>query len=370
MTTATATAAPPRPPRQTVHLWEPGDVIAALPPLIGFHPTDSLVILYLVDRARLEIQRVLRADLPSPAGEEEFIAFACDNILESGATSVQLCVIGGDTRTAAQPEESGTVVALPTRPPRRALVLALTQVLRKQGIEVMESLWAESTRHNASWQDYEHPENTGAVPDPDASLLTVATVAAGGITYNSREELAKNLEGEEQALNRRSCRLDWHTDHTIPGGGPTPAAGIRAIQAELKNIADGSFTVTDNLIVRLALALNDHRVRDVALTMTLREEAGDAAERLWLELTRETPAPECAEPATLLAFAAYRRGDGVLANIALEHATKAQPSHMLASLLGRAIDAGLPPKDVLTAVNNTHRLGMDIVIPQQSTPVD
>lgn len=369
MTTATAT--PLRPSRPTtVKLREPGDVIAALPPLIGYHPDDSLVVLYFANSDDLEIQRVLRAPLPEVADEEDLIAFVCDNILSSGATAVQLCVIGGGTRTPAPPTEPGEpapVVALPTRPPRRALVLALTQVLHKQGVEVMESLWAEHTRHNALWQDYEHPDLTGVVPDPDVSLLNVATVASGGVTYDSRETLVNSLRGEERALKRRSCRLDWHADNTVPGGMPTAGAGIRAIQAELKNIADGSFKITDNLVVRLAIALNDHRVRDVALTMTLGAESGQAAERLWLELTRETPAPECAEPATLLAFAAYHRGDGVLANIALERAEQAQPGHMLASLLGRAIDAGLPPKDVLAAINNSQRPGMDLVVPTQAT---
>lgn len=368
MTTATAT--PLHPPGQTtVNLREPGDLIAALPPLIGYHPTDSIVVLFLNDAKKMRIRCVLRAPLPLPEDEDELVSLLCDNVLNSEVPVVQLCVIGG-AGTSLPGKESGTVVALPTRPPRRALVLKMTQLLRGQGVEVVESLWAESTRHNATWRDYAHPEITGLVSDPDVSLLAVATIASGGITYDSREALVNSLRGDEKDLARRSKALDKLTDDMIPRELPSTAAGIRAVEAELKNIVDGSFAVSDELVIRLARMLGDHQVRDAALQLTLTPRHSAAAERLWLELTRETPPPERAEPATLLAFAAYHRGDGVLANVAVQQAQQAQPGHMLSELLSRAIAAGLSPKDLVTAVNAPERPDLDRVVPQRREPED
>ena len=70
------------------------------------------------------------------------------------------------------------------------------------------------------------------------------------------------------------------------------------------------------------------------------------AERLWLELTRSCPAPERAEPACLLAFYAYQRGDGGIASIALDAAEEACPGHALGKLLRGALSAGLPPEEM------------------------
>jgi hypothetical protein len=68
-----------------------------------------------------------------------------------------------------------------------------------------------------------------------------------------------------------------------------------------------------------------------------------AAEQLWAALCRETPDPEAAEPAALLAVSALLRGDGALANVALDRAEQAWPGHAFARLLRGAADAGLRP---------------------------
>ncbi|WP_034239994.1 DUF4192 family protein, partial [Saccharomonospora iraqiensis] len=77
-----------------------------------------------------------------------------------------------------------------------------------------------------------------------------------------------------------------------------------------------------------------------------------AAERLWLALSRNTPAPHRARPLTLLAYSAYVRGEGVLAGMALSEALEADPEHVLAQLLSRALDHALPP-DTLARLATT-----------------
>ena len=61
---------------------------------------------------------------------------------------------------------------------------------------------------------------------------------------------------------------------------------------------------------------------------------------------RETPDPEAAEPAALLAACALLRGDGALAGIALDQAEQAWPGHRLTGLLRAAWQAGMSPDQV------------------------
>ncbi|NUT46190.1 MAG: DUF4192 domain-containing protein [Saccharothrix sp.] len=103
--------------------------------------------------------------------------------------------------------------------------------------------------------------------------------------------------------------------------------------------------LTDHEVADLAVALSDYTVRDACIATT----AGDhalAAEKLWTDLTRQFPAPERAEPATLLAFSAYLRGDDVLAAVAVECAESAFPDHRLAELLRAALEVQMPPTKV------------------------
>ncbi|HEY0637743.1 MAG TPA: DUF4192 domain-containing protein, partial [Pseudonocardiaceae bacterium] len=104
----------------------------------------------------------------------------------------------------------------------------------------------------------------------------------------------------------------------------------------------GRLPAGDDEVVRLAVALTDPVVRDRSMKLCLGETA-DAAERLWQALTRLTPAPEVAEPATLAAVSAYLRGDGALAGIALERAEEAWPGHNLSTLLRFVLAQGVPP---------------------------
>jgi hypothetical protein len=97
--------------------------------------------------------------------------------------------------------------------------------------------------------------------------------------------------------------------------------------------------------------LADPAVRDIGLELTLGVEA-HAAEALWVECTRRAPSPFDATPATLLAVSAWLRGDGAMANIALERALDSDPECVLARMLQAALMSCTPPgrlREVLRA---------------------
>lgn len=136
-------------------------------------------------------------------------------------------------------------------------------------------------------------------------------------------------------------------------GSPRRAAGAGAagptchalVEDALADAAAGRLCLDDARVVALALALSDLEVRDAALARCAGADA-DGAEHLWAALVRETPDPEAAEPAALLAACALLRGDGALAGIALDRAEQAWPGHRLTGLLRAVWAAGMPPERV------------------------
>jgi hypothetical protein len=101
----------------------------------------------------------------------------------------------------------------------------------------------------------------------------------------------------------------------------------------------------DDEVARIAWSLRQPEVRDWALLLSLGEDA-TAAEALWTECARRAPSPLDAFPASLVAVSAWLRGDGALANIALDRALDSEPGNPLAGLLADALAACLAPRDL------------------------
>lgn len=310
-----------------IRLSDPSELIAAIPHLLGFHPRDSVVLLAL-HGSRIGV--TLRADLvdndQAPLLAEQLLP----PIARQRPTGVALIVIGGD----ATPDGG---------PPHRALVDAVERVLTGAGLPVVHAVWTAQTVRGAPWRCYSDLSCVGAVADPTTSPLAAATVAAGAVTFGSREELVKLLAPEDAAaLQRRAALLDA-ADAEHPMSARLVARRLAQVKHLHRAVAAGDLVLSDATIAEVASALCDHRVRDACLPWCSGPGAA-AAEQLWLSLVRATPAPERAEPAALLALTAYLRGDGALAGVALEAALQACPQHSLSGLLRAALDAGLPPE--------------------------
>ncbi len=319
-----------------IRLSDPAELIAAVPHLLGFHPHDSVVLLALHGK-RLGL--TLRADLvdnvQAPLLAEQLLA----PIVRQRPTGVALVVIGGDLTPDGAEEQQ--------RPPHRALVDALDDMLTNAGLPLVHAAWTAEIVRGAPWHCYDDPLCAGTVSDPAASPLAAATVAAGAVTFSSREEMAALLDGEDPAaLQRRAALLDA-ADADHPMSPKLIGQRLAQLEALHRAAAAGDVVLSDSVVAEVASALCDHRVRDACLPWCTGSGAV-AAERLWLALVRATPAPERAEPAALLALVAYLRGDGALAGVALDAALQACPQHSLSGLLRAALDGGLPPEVLRT----------------------
>jgi hypothetical protein len=310
-----------------IRLSNPSELIAAVPHLLGFHPHDSVVLLALHGR-RLGL--TLRADLvdndQAPLLAEQLLL----PIARQRPTGVALVMIGGNPT----PDDD---------PPHRTLVNALDDVLTGAGLPVVHAAWTAQTVRGAPWRCYDDPLCAGTVADPMTSPLAAATVAAGAVTFGSREEMAELVAAEDPAALQRRAVLLGAADAEHPMSTRLVGQRLAQLQELHRAAAAGDLALNDSIVAEVASALCDHRVRDACLPWCTGPGAA-AAERLWLALVRATPAPERAEPAALLAFTAYLRGDGALTGVALDTALHACPQHSLSGLLRAALDEGLPPE--------------------------
>jgi hypothetical protein len=347
-----------RPGRDTplppLHLRGDGELVATIPAVLGFHPRRSLVLLATGGDSGHRLGLVLRVDLPPPENAESVAQLAVRGLLQDSPASAVVVVVTDEHHGAG--------------PPQRALVRLVVAALREHGVPAHTVLWAEGTVEGARWVAYapdgrEHA--SGRLPDPSTTPYAVAAVTSGRILRSEREALERLVEpADPERVRRREELLLGAVDRAVRGGVRADpehdepliedvllddgrAAGLALLHDALADAESGRLALHeerhDGRVVALAAALTHHPVRDTALRWCIGPSAG-AAEQLWTALVRESPDPEAAEPAALLAVSALLRGDGALANVALDRAERAWPGHRLSALLRVAAQAGMRPE--------------------------
>ncbi|PRX46453.1 uncharacterized protein DUF4192 [Prauserella shujinwangii] len=323
----------------TVSLRDPGQLLAALPHLLGFRPADSVLVVAHGGRSGRRVGNVVRADLPRPDGVADLAQVLRASILAGDVAAATVAVVGGGKARGR------------AGPPWRDLVDAVAEAFAHAGHHVAHSLWVPEISAGARWHCYHDPACTGRMPDPASSVMAAVAAHQGMVTYPSREEMERQLApADPAALARRSALLDAELEVLGARSSPEQAReqGLARVRAALGKALAGQLTFTDEEVAGLALALSVPEVRDACLATAVPtgESRALAAERLWLALVRETPAPERAQAACLLAYSAYVRGEGALAGMALENALTAHPGHVLAGLLHQALRHAVPPSRI------------------------
>jgi hypothetical protein len=322
----TPSSAPP-----VLRVTDVAELVATVPVLLGFRPSESLVLICTGGPSGRRLGLTLRIDLPPP-GHVAVLA-------EQVATSL----LAGDPAGAVL-----VVYAAGDGPVRRDVVAAVDAALAARGVPVRTAVWAERAGSGAAWACFDGC-CSGVLPDPGATAAAAEAVAAGHVVRADRAALERLVAPTDPvALLRREERLVATT-----GVRPddAPAALARLVRA-LEESAAGEFRATDDAVVALAVALTHPRVRDRVLLRCAEAhaEAGAAAtapaEGLFALLCRELPDPEAAEAAALLAACALLRGDGALANVALARAERSWPGHRLTGLLREAAERAVHPREL------------------------
>ncbi|WP_433799082.1 DUF4192 domain-containing protein [Actinomycetospora sp. CA-084318] len=324
-----------------VPISDPADLVASIPPLFGFTPEESLVVLGMhgPDRSR-RLGASLRIDLGDDPADDVVLADAArDRLAPTGPDAIVVVVV-----SAGPPGADG-------RPPGARLVDAVTDAFAELRIPLIGATWAERIAAGAPYRCFERCDCSGTLPDPGGTRTAAETTALGRITYGSRDEMAAALAPGPGAGSRRRRELVDDAleaavlDRELSG----PAAALRDLEAVRRAVAEvaAGGVLAEEEIARLAVALCDPRVRDICLGFAAGcDDAVDpaAAEELWRVLVRAVPEPEVAEPATLLAFASLDHGGGATLTTALERARRADPDHRLSGLLTTMLAAGQTPE--------------------------
>ncbi|MFB9725194.1 DUF4192 domain-containing protein [Haloechinothrix salitolerans] len=338
--------------RQTpvITLTGVGDTLAAIPHLLGFHPTDSVMLLSGTQRGA-PLSRTMRADLPPDHLVDVVAHDITASLADDDVSSALLVIVGGHDGCAEGGAASGGVRggdgSAGELPPCARLVDALRRNLAVLGVTEVAAYWVPEIAADVWYRSYDDATRTGVVSDPASSVLAAEFASRGYVTYGSRAELASLLapDGESELARRAELIETLRADvvETWPR-----AARVAVVRDALSAAGEGDLAFSDRQLATLAIVLADVEIRDACLATALPPDSdlAFAAASLWGELTRALPAPERAIPACLAGYAAYMGGNGVLAAIAFDAALDADPDHTLAGLLDRALRHGFPPRQL------------------------
>ncbi|WP_433755790.1 DUF4192 domain-containing protein [Nocardia sp. CA-135398] len=338
-----------------LHVDEPGELIAAVPAMVGFTPQRSLVVAVLASspdpqRAPI-IDAVVRFDLPPASGPRrgQSAAYA--------RSVMQICAAAGASEVLA------VIVDDRVREPRRTrghsaagigpwgtLIAGFTRWLAQQEVFLAGAWEVGAIEAGQRWWSLLDANHHGALPDPATSMVTVAHVLAGRPIRRTRSELTDLLTPDTELAQQVTAHLDAaltlarqrHTEAVRQGDPDRYQRGaLELVLSQIANIDSGAvLSATD--CAELAAAVRDRMVRDALLALAVGDHA-TAAENLWIVLARACSGSDRADAATLLGYSAYIRGDGPLAGIAVHAALDADPTHSLARLLEISLRTGMRP---------------------------
>ena len=315
----------------TISLRSAADMLAAIPYLLGFHPTDSIVVLGL--RAA-SVAFEARLDLPDVTDAVPFARRLAAIVARQHITRALLAGYG--TETAITP-----------------VIRATRTELTRRRIDVPEAVRATDGRYfSYTCHDPACCDPTGTPYDVSSTVVAATATVAGLTVVGSREDVAARLDpiGGAAALAMREAALkaDVRLCSMLSAADGPPdqqvviAAGKEAVDAAILRSTYGG-RLSDDEVAWLGLLLVNVTVRDHAW-MRVGEDLTLHVE-LWTDLLRRVE-PELAAPvATLLAFASWRNGGGAIASIALERALTADPNYTMAQYLSAAFDHGLSPTE-------------------------
>lgn len=304
----------------------PHDLLAAVPFLIGYHPTDSLVIISVKNDA---LEMAMRIDYPinPPEGTYQLLV----SHLKRDHAEAALVV-------AYEPSnaQNGTEV-----------LQELADAISKEEIPVRELMlvsknrWRSMLCHDASCC----PAEGNPIEDFQNSRIAAEQVANGKVLpFSNSEGLSHSISATELANDLNWCAkvIGFRIDVDDPELNIKQRDGAEAILLLADFYIQAGFSRDLDLMARVIGRLSDIQVRDYALGCHSPETL-DAYLKMWRDLMRIAPPKFVAPVASLFAAISYENGEGALAHRALDRAIEDDPEYSLSRLLRRIFSSGWPP---------------------------
>ena len=321
----------------------PDGLPAAVPHLLGFHPSRSLVLVG-VEPDTLRVRVTLRFDLPDPVVDPIHAADAWTSTFgalhQAGAVRTIVLVYPG-------PDEDPWLAPWPHALPRGALVSAFADELTDAGLRPIDAVCVVGDRVRSYWCDSDTccPPAGRTVPLSASLAVEAEMVGLGSAPLESREALGATLDPlplDDPLVELLAQTLRARRDRVHE----SDLDAARTSLAWLAGQSRGDVLHDLDSFVDLVLVCSRVRSRDLllrALTVDAGAEVRLAAREWLVEAVRSVPDEYVAPVASVLAVCAWMRGEGAAARVAVERALEVDPAYSLAGLLSAALDAGTPP---------------------------
>ncbi|MFC9267146.1 DUF4192 domain-containing protein [Streptomyces zhihengii] len=358
-----------RPDAQQITLRSPAELADALPYMMGFQPSDSIVLVALHGRRGRFGGRV-RLGIPRSPAEWSPVA-----------EQLAGCLVHGSERRGERPD--GMVVFLCRDPEPgeggervmerlRPLAQRLRTACGALDVPVLEALCVSGGRF---WS-YCCPDARCCPPEgtplalPGTSVMAAAAAYAGVRVRGSQKEMEARLaprsfsgvaaqtralddagaallsraleESGRRAIAVETLDLARRLMDRLARSSPGEGAGVSAAAAD----AEDDRVISAREAAALILGLQDRRTRDRAAQWM---EGADAvpALRLWRALARRCAGlyqAHAAAPLTLAGWVSWATGDEPSARVALGLALRTDPGYVFAQLLHQACNEGIDPE--------------------------
>jgi Domain of unknown function (DUF4192) len=347
------------------HLHGRQELTEATPHLLGYHPTDSLVVFGLGapdwSTGGSDIEMMVRIDLAdacTPDALEYLMSAAA-----SADTEQLVVLVYGPSAGPLPPRWRAEVGLLP----HDELIEEVQAVAADKGIRVVAAMYVCGMR----WWCYQPcgetrccPADGSPVAGSDAALkVAYAGLAAlpdrAALEETFRPFASPQQEGMEAALVAAQQELlDAGRARDLNRWRAGTLVHLRAVFDRLSSTAEVPW-LADRVAGRLLVGLTDESIRDAAW-MWLEKDAGGRwrnADQLWRQLARRSPEQYRVPPLFLGAWACWRGGDGIHARAGLERALAIDPSYQGALLLLSAMFRWPNPKGLPSLARRSRRPG-------------
>lgn len=300
-------------------ITSPSQIAAALPHLLGFHPRESLVVLWMAEDTLVVAQR---ADLEPTMASRDFVDAFLAPTAHIAATCAVAIVVTADGESTR-----GLEIEL-----RRRCRVSLRSVLVVQGSRVRESSrqgecgpWIWISAADRTWARENFP---GTEPQPHRAAI-VREMAPNVPPNVPPKEVAAGGRGES------------------PKSGEIHAPGFTAGAIEtLVRMFSGHPAGWRSSLVGDGAACVAGRDLVVWWAARLRGSERERLLELLIEALGRTPQGKAAEIAAATGVVAWLCGDGVRANAALDRCLAEDRRNSLGMMLDAVIAAGVPPHSV------------------------
>ncbi|HUW77894.1 MAG TPA: DUF4192 domain-containing protein [Candidatus Nanopelagicaceae bacterium] len=347
---------PPFPDEAPLKLHLPGDILAAVPFILGFEPTGSLVAISLKG-SNQRVGLVMRTDYPCATDLDLFEHAALNMVTHLQRDEAQAVIL------IAYPSNSESIPCLVDDQALSILEgAALTSNIEvREALIVADGRWRSTLCQNQACCP---PQGTQVLALGESRVAAEVVMRGGPMPFASEAGLISSLAYQDSVISQSLAKsIEERVSELLGMTSTHEIQDIRRLQRvrldECFNLwcrSKGNFQLFAGQICLLAevvIGVQGIMMRDYALGIHTDQNLGEAL-TFWRWLLTIAPVGTIAPIACLVAATAYELGDGALAQRALDRAFIDSPDYSLANLLRRVFTAGLPPKTFAQMRSDLH----------------